>query len=164
MKFKKGSIRSAEEVKEDIKTAKIIANKAIESSWRLGYGEKINEAVRKEMLGIHGIDIGALPWLIHYQGHPRRAFLADSNAIMVKTDDLVEIIEFLDETFPGIERLTSYGRGKIVLKKSEEELKKLREAGLTRLHLGLETGDGQLLKHINKGATAKEMILAGKTR
>ena len=97
-----------------------------------------------------------------YEGEPTRAFLADSNAIVVKTDDLVEIVGYLCQAFPSLERVTSYGRAKTVLAKELEELMRLREAGLTRLHLGLETGDDGVLGRVNKGATAQEMIEAGK--
>lgn len=96
-----------------------------------------------------------------YEGEPRTAFLADSNAIVIKTEDLTQIISYLHQVFPSLERITSYGRAKTVLSKKPDELEKLREAGLTRLHLGLETGDDEVLKRVKKGATAAEMIEAG---
>ena len=96
-----------------------------------------------------------------YGGEPRTAFLADSNAIIVKTEDLAEIIRYLCRVFPSLERVTSYGRAKTVLSKNLEELRRLREAGLTRLHVGLESGDDEVLGRVKKGATAGEMIEAG---
>ena len=102
---------------------------------------------------------------LHLQGHegePRTAFLADSNAIVIKTDGLTEIVRYLYEVFPSLERVTSYGRAKTVLSKKPDELRRLRDAGLTRLHLGLETGDDDLLRRVRKGATAQEMIEAGR--
>jgi radical SAM superfamily enzyme YgiQ (UPF0313 family) len=102
---------------------------------------------------------------LHLQGHegePWRAFLADSNAIVIKTDSLTEIVRYLYEVFPSLERVTSYGRAKTVLSKKPDELRRLRDAGLTRLHLGLETGDDEVLRRVKKGATAQEMIEAGK--
>jgi radical SAM superfamily enzyme YgiQ (UPF0313 family) len=97
-----------------------------------------------------------------YDGEPKTAFLADSNAIVIKTGDLIEIVRYLYQAFPSLERVTSYGRAKTVLSKSTEELRQLREAGLTRLHLGLESGDDEVLRRVRKGATAQEMIEAGK--
>lgn len=97
-----------------------------------------------------------------YEGEPRTAFLADSNAIVIKTEDLTEIVRYLCGVFPSLERVTSYGRAKTVLSKKPEELGRLREAGLTRLHLGLESGDDEVLRWVRKGATAQEMIEAGK--
>jgi radical SAM superfamily enzyme YgiQ (UPF0313 family) len=93
---------------------------------------------------------------------PRTAFLADSNAIIVKTDDLVEIILYLREAFPSLERITSYGRAKTVLAKGLDDLTRLREAGLTRLHMGLESGDDETLARVKKGATAQDLIESGR--
>jgi len=93
---------------------------------------------------------------------PQTAFLADSNAIILKTDDLIEIIRYLRETFPSVKRITSYARAKTILKKDISELRCLREAGLNRLHMGLESGDDEVLKRVKKGATAAEMIDAGR--
>jgi radical SAM superfamily enzyme YgiQ (UPF0313 family) len=97
-----------------------------------------------------------------YEGEPTRAFLADSNAIVVKTGDLIEIVRHLRQVFPSLERVTSYGRAKTVLSKKLDELQQLKEAGLTRLHLGLESGDDEVLGRVKKGATAEEMIEAGR--
>jgi radical SAM superfamily enzyme YgiQ (UPF0313 family) len=93
---------------------------------------------------------------------PRTAFLADSNALITKTDDLIEIILHLRESFPSIERITSYARAKTVLKKDIADLQRLRQAGLNRLHMGLESGDDEVLARVKKGATSQEMIDAGK--
>ena len=96
-----------------------------------------------------------------YLVEPETAFLADSNAIIIKTADLVDIVAYLLEAFPSLERVTSYGRAKTVLAKSAEELRELRRAGLSRLHLGLESGDDGVLQRVKKGATSQEMIAAG---
>jgi len=97
-----------------------------------------------------------------YKAEPQTAFLADSNAIVIKTDDLVEIVTFLKKAFPSVERITSYARAKTVLAKGIGDLKRLREAGLGRLHMGLESGDDEVLARVKKGATALEMIEAGR--
>ncbi len=92
---------------------------------------------------------------------PSTAFLADSNAIIIKTADLVQIVAHLLEAFPSLERVTSYGRAKTVLAKGLNELRELRQAGLNRLHLGLESGDDGVLEHVKKGANSEQMITAG---
>ena len=92
---------------------------------------------------------------------PSTAFLADSNAIVVKTVDLVQIVAHLLEAFPSLERVTSYGRAKTVLAKDLDELRELRKAGLDRLHLGLESGDDGVLERVKKGANSEQMITAG---
>jgi len=96
-----------------------------------------------------------------YVVEPKTAFLADSNAIIIKTADLAEIVRHLLRAFPSLERVTSYGRAKTVLAKDLEELRELRSAGLSRLHLGLESGDDGVLQMVRKGATSEQMIAAG---
>ena len=93
---------------------------------------------------------------------PRTAFLADSNAIIVNTGELVEIIAHLREAFPSIERITSYARAKTIVKRDAADLRRLRDAGLNRLHVGLESGDDEVLAGVRKGATATDMIEAGR--
>jgi radical SAM superfamily enzyme YgiQ (UPF0313 family) len=97
-----------------------------------------------------------------YRVEPTTAFLADSNAVITRTSDLVDIISYLLATFPSLERVTSYARAKTILAKELDELVRLREAGLDRLHVGLESGDDGVLARVKKGATAREMIDAGR--
>jgi len=92
----------------------------------------------------------------------KTAFIGDSDSLIMKTQDLIEVLEFLYQTFPTLERVTSYGRAKTALNKRPESLRRLHEAGLTRLHVGLESGDDAVLKAIDKGATSAEMIEAGR--
>jgi radical SAM superfamily enzyme YgiQ (UPF0313 family) len=101
-----------------------------------------------------------LPWLM--DGEVKRVFLADSNSLIIDTPELVELVQFIHKTFPNLERVTTYARAKTITEKSLTDLKKIRKAGLTRLHVGLETGDPELLKIIKKGVTPKEQIEAGK--
>ncbi len=97
-----------------------------------------------------------------YSERVRTVFIGDSNSLVLKTEDLVKILNGLYASFPHIERVTSYARAKTIAKKPLEELKKIFEAGLNRLHVGLETGDRELLAEIDKGATPEEMIEAGR--
>ena len=97
-----------------------------------------------------------------YGPRVRTVFIGDSNSLVVKTESLIEILKFLYASFSTVERVTSYGRAKTLVRKPLEDLEKIRKAGLTRLHVGLETGDPELLKEINKGATPEEMIEGGK--
>jgi radical SAM superfamily enzyme YgiQ (UPF0313 family) len=92
----------------------------------------------------------------------RTVFIGDSNSLVVKTEMLVKILNTLFSSYPHIERVTSYARSKTIAKKPLEDLIKIHQAGLTRLHVGLETGDRELLKEIEKGATPEEMVEAGR--
>jgi radical SAM superfamily enzyme YgiQ (UPF0313 family) len=97
-----------------------------------------------------------------YGERVRTVFIGDSNSLVVKTGTLLEILKALYEGFPRIERVTSYARANTLAKKPLSELQQLRNAGLTRLHVGLETGDRILLQEIQKGATPEEMIEGGR--
>ncbi len=97
-----------------------------------------------------------------YGDRVRTIFIGDSNSLVAKTEMLVKILNTLLSSFPHIERVTSYARAKTIAKKPLEDLIKIRQAGLTRLHVGLETGDRELLKEIEKGATPEEMVEAGR--
>ena len=93
----------------------------------------------------------------------RRVFLADGDALAAPTDHLLAILESLYAAFPHLERVSSYALPANLLKKSVEELTRLRENGLTLLYYGIETGSADLLKRITKGATPDAMI-AGPTK
>jgi radical SAM superfamily enzyme YgiQ (UPF0313 family) len=97
-----------------------------------------------------------------YGDRVRTVFIGDSNSLVAKTEMLVKILNALFSSFPHIERVTSYARAKTIAKKPLEDLIKIRQAGLNRLHVGLETGDRDLLKEIAKGATPEEMVEAGR--
>jgi Fe-S oxidoreductase len=91
----------------------------------------------------------------------QRVFFADGDALVVKTELLLELLHYVKKNFPYAERITSYGTAKDVLRKSEEELVALRKAGLAMIYLGAESGDDEVLVHIQKGETAAEIIAAG---
>lgn len=141
-------MRPLEEVKADIVAARGLADEVSEWAERVGYS--IGNIAR----------LNGILWL--EDGGAKSAFLQDSDSLVVKTEQLAEIIEFLRENFPTLDRVCSYVRGKTLSRKKPEELRRLREAGLSRLHVGLETGDDELLAYVNKGATAEEMIEGGK--
>jgi len=97
-----------------------------------------------------------------YGDRSMSVFIGDADSPVIKTDYFVEILQYLRSRLSKIDRVTSYGRAKTLAKIAPEKIKRLAEAGLDRLHLGLETGDPELLKFINKGATPEQMIKAGR--
>lgn len=147
---RKLELRPVEEIKGDI-----LAMKA-ESDQILEWAKQHDARDRVEEMAIQNNRL----WLTN-EG-VKTAFIGDSDSLIMKTDELVEVIEFLYEAFPTLERVTSYARAKTALKKTPDDLSRLHDAGLTRLHVGLESGDDEILKYVDKGATADEMVRAGR--
>jgi len=159
-KGEKFQLRPVEEVKQDILTAKAIQDRIKEISWKSGYGGRVQEAARVILNNPpNQAYYNVALWL--YAGG-ESAFLQDANSLIMRTNELTEVIRFLKQTLPSINRVTSYARSKTAAKKKLEELKELREAGLSRLHIGLESGYDPLLQYMDKGVTAAEHIEGGK--
>jgi radical SAM superfamily enzyme YgiQ (UPF0313 family) len=78
------------------------------------------------------------------------------------TEELAAICRFAWKKFPGLQRITVYGSSQYVARKGFAALKYLREAGLSRIHVGLESGDDEILKRVKKGTHASEQIEAGR--
>lgn len=96
-----------------------------------------------------------------YRSVPR-IFLADANALCLKTDKLMPILTYIEETFPECERVTIYGRASDILRKTEDELRQLREHGLTMVYIGAESGSDKVLEMCHKGETRQQLIDAVK--
>ena len=92
---------------------------------------------------------------------PKTVFIGDSDSLIMKTSQLVELVQYLYQQIPNIERVTTYVRTATLVRKPLEELKEIREVGINRLHRGLETGYDILLKLVNKGVTAEDAINGG---
>lgn len=89
-------------------------------------------------------------------------FLPAGNTIAMPTEALCRVCRFARKTFPALDRITVYGSSQYIHKKGLEDLKKLREAGLSRIHVGLESGDDMILERIRKGTRSTQQITAGK--
>lgn len=98
---------------------------------------------------------------VYYRGQMDKVFICDGDAIVMRQAQLLEILKALYSAFPTLRQVTVYAGPKSTMTKTSEQLRELREAGLTRAYLGVETGWDELLKQINKGATADELLEAG---
>lgn len=90
-----------------------------------------------------------------------KIFLCDGDAIIIPTDELLEILKALKKCFPYARLISTYAGPRSTLVKTPDELIKLREAGLGRAYLGVETGSDKILAHINKGCDSETMLKAG---
>ena len=156
-------LRPVEEIKQDIDAVRALADAIGELSWKLGQGGRVNDTVVAYIFGNEGSFSDTFrhvaAWL-YFGG--KTVFLQDADTLIMKTDDLVEVLRYLRERFPGIERITSYCRSRTASHKTVEDLRRIREAGLVRIHVGLESGCDEVLRFIRKGATAEEHVKGGK--
>ena len=100
----------------------------------------------------------ALNW---YAGGMSSIFIQDANSLVIKPSVLVEILTHLKNRFPWADRITSYARSHTISRISHEDLRAMGEAGLNRIHIGLESGSDDVLKMVKKGATKQTHIKAG---
>ncbi len=156
----KFQLRSVDEIKQDVVTARAIYDKILELAGESPDAGTIREAAARVYQNApNDACCNVALWM--YAG-AKNAFLQDANSLIMKTPGLVEVIKFLKETFPCIERITSYARSHTAARKTLEELVSLREAGLSRLHIGMESGSDAVLAFMDKGVTAVDHITAGK--
>jgi radical SAM superfamily enzyme YgiQ (UPF0313 family) len=161
---KKFEKRTLEEVKKDIDTVKKIVEELKTISWKIGKAGVIDENLAAAIIqndstfNYNPCFSSVFNWLL---AGGKTVFLQDANTLILSTQVLEEVLMYIKETFPQVERVTSYARAASVARKTEEELKKLSKAGLSRLHIGMESGDAEILKLVNKGVTPEKLIEAG---
>jgi radical SAM superfamily enzyme YgiQ (UPF0313 family) len=158
----KFELRSVDEIKKDIQAMKDIADEVANFSLKMGEGGKVSKNVlqriykSEDFYSDYMYSVAA--WL-YFGGE--NVFLQDANSLILKTADLVAVLDFLKEQFPGIKRITSYCRSHTAARKTVAEFEQLKRAGLSRIHIGMESGCDEVLSMINKGATAADHIKAG---
>jgi radical SAM superfamily enzyme YgiQ (UPF0313 family) len=160
-KGQKFELRPADDVIKDIKSAKAIADEIKELAWKMGYGDQLRN-VAGTIYNNYQYNASICNVALWLWAGGTSAFLQDANTLIMRTPDLVGIVSFLKQTFPLLNRITSYARSKTAAKKSLEELIELRDAGLSRLHIGMESGSNLVLSYVEKGVTAEEHISGGK--
>ena len=96
-----------------------------------------------------------------YGDYPLRIFLADGDALTLPTEMLLAILAEIHRLFTKVQRVTAYGTALDVIRKSEEDLTALKDAGLAMIYMGAESGDEDILKWVKKGITRDQMIQAG---
>jgi hypothetical protein len=155
-------LRSVDEIRQDIEIARSMADDIQALSRQMGFDGKVNDAVISRILGqdkssqsYHNV----AAWLYYGTG---ACFLQDADNLIMTTADLVAVLTFLLEKFPEIKRVTTYSRSRTVIRKSAEGLAKIRQAGLNRIHIGLESGCDAVLKLMKKGVSAAQHVAAGR--
>ena len=157
--------RTVADIKADIDTVKVMVDEIREVSRKAGQKGQMNREVLHALLSVnpylnenHCFST-VFSWL-YYGG--KTAFLQDANSMIMRPHEFVDVLQHLRRTLNTLTRVTSYTRSKTLAQRKLEELIAIREAGLDRIHVGLETGDDELLKIVRKGVTSNEQIEGGK--
>jgi hypothetical protein len=145
----KFSLRQAEEIEADVDAMAAAA------------------AVMGEIGAVEALHRGLVPQeacqvALFLRDGGRTVFLQDADPMALKPDKLAEVIVRVRERFPEVERVTTYGRGATLARRAAEQLRLVREAGLTRVHVGLESGSDEVLRRMDKGCTAEQYVEAGR--
>ena len=99
-----------------------------------------------------------LAWARSHYSRVERIFLCDGDALCLANHKLIRILDYIRENFPECGRVTTYGRATDALRKTDEELRELREHGMTMVYLGAESGSAKVLEMVNKGETREQLI------
>ena len=157
--------RSVQEVHADIDRIAAMRTAIDAVSRLLGKEGVVDREVGAALLA-EGRDIFADPafvtvynWLC---AGGKTAFLQDANSLVMRTADLLAVLRRLRQTLGSLTRVTTYARSHTLAHKTQDELRQIHEAGLDRLHIGLETGNDALLQRIGKGVTQSEQIAGGR--
>lgn len=170
------SPRSSEEIKTDIDCAHRVWDILDKSSWAMGLGGRISDAVLKEVVKdrpeIFGTDDHAYTsdhaaafhtlrnvalWV---HSGASRVFLQDADALAMKPGELAGILEHLKQRFPTIDTVSTYARSKTCARRSVKELSALKECGLGECLVGMESGSDAVLSFMHKGVSASETVEA----
>jgi len=155
------SVRPVDHVKRDIDSVhrqiarlRLLAG----NSGRLRRPQLNRLAAETESSGLPAL-YAAHAWFCH--GRMQSVFLQDANSLVMKPGRLMEVLTHLRVRFPSIERITSYARAHTIARMDDRDLAGLNQAGLNRLHIGLESGSDEVLRAVCKGATREIQIEAG---
>jgi radical SAM superfamily enzyme YgiQ (UPF0313 family) len=154
--------RTVDEVKADIDTVVEMINSVKAVSWKMGLSGQITSQLAQYFFDRPGYSqsfLSVVAWL-YYATHA--VFLQDANNLILDAEKLVAMLEYLNEMVPDISRITTYSRSQTVARRSVEDLKRIRAAGLNRVHVGLESGSDKVLKFMKKGVNAEGHIKGGR--
>jgi len=159
-KGEKFSLRDIEHVKKDIDTVSRFVD---EIRQRIGTNDQINRTELMHIAENASSDElpafqAAIQW---FAGGLTSIFLQDANSLIIKPDDLADILSHVKNRFPWVQRITSYARSHTIARIADEDLEMIARAGLNRIHIGLESGSDRVLKLVKKGATQELHIRAG---
>ena len=111
--------------------------------------------------GIGSPSIPSIVYMIAQQWDRKRIFLQDGDALVYPYSKLVEVLQYVNDKFPHLDRIGTYATPQDILRRSQQELETLRELKLSIFYTGVESGDDEVLKSIGKGVNYQHMAEAG---
>jgi hypothetical protein len=157
-KCERFSLRPLDEIVADVR-AMARAAERVQDLADERFDGRVDAALVRELVFV---DPDALQVAVFLAEGGQSAFLQDADSLVVPPEKLLRVLEELRERFPTLTRVTSYARARTLVRRSVEDLTRLRQAGLNRIHVGLETGADVVLKLVDKGVTAEQQIEAGR--
>jgi len=160
-KKRRFSRRNLEEILEDIDAVSRMLSEMRDFARSVTGREDLDGAIMQRILksGDWGEQYKQLAfWVLQGEG---TVFIQDANSLILKTEILEQALTALRSKIPLVRRVTMYARSSTVVRKSDQELTRLRRAGLDRLHIGMESGSDRVLRLMNKGTSSKQHIQAG---
>ncbi|NLJ27211.1 MAG: radical SAM protein [Deltaproteobacteria bacterium] len=161
-KGQKFSRRSLGEIRRDIDTVHKIIEKLHLISHSMGEGGRLTRPVLNAVLTSNRYGNIFRHVAVWYFSGKGTVFIQDANSLMLPSEELVQALVYLKAQVPGVRRITSYARSSTIARKNLDELQEIREAGLDRIHIGLESGSDRVLQFVKKGTTAAQHIEAGR--
>ena len=154
------TLRPVDHVLRDIDAVKFYSDAILEANNR---GISLTRRGLREITGHDGPDDTAAFHAAYsfVSGGMKSIFLQDGNSLIIKPERLIRILRHLQESFPQVERITSYARSHTIARISDEELKQMADAGLNRIHIGMESGSDKVLERVKKGSNKATQVLAG---
>ncbi|KMY67061.1 coproporphyrinogen III oxidase [Desulfocarbo indianensis] len=156
------SRRKLEEIKADIDAAAAMREQILALSQEMGEGGQVSHPVVSRVFSnprLSDAYRNVAAWLYYGTGS---VFIQDANNLVMKPEILAESLRYLREKMPETQRVTTYARSSTAAQRTVEELKMIKEAGLDRVHIGLETGYDPLLEFMKKGVTAEKQVQGGR--
>lgn len=155
----KFSIRSVDHVCKDIDRVRLFVDKIDQT---INGPAETGSSITALQVGLSVEDQMAFSSALTWKRFGMKfVFLQDANTLIVKPDDLVAILEHLRQTFPQVERVTSYARSQSIARISDGDMTRLAAVGLNRIHVGMESGCNEVLDFVRKGVEKQTHILAG---
>jgi Radical SAM superfamily len=161
-KKRKFSRRPVEDVEADIEAMGRVRDRLLGVAAEISQPGAMTQQVIHRVMNEAPLHAGIGQVALFLASGGKTVFLQDANSLLLKPPDLARVVRKIKQVFPDVERITSYARSQTLARTPVEGLTELLEAGLNRIHVGLETGSDTLLLRVRKGCTKDQHIRGGR--